>query len=106
MMFVLDITVNFMLNKRKSKKAAGASLLISYPDPTARKHYRNWIPLCDNAYVQLGLDTKLDPVTGGATPPPVLSPNSEYIYRTPLSQNPGSAPALSERSLVPRLNCM
>ena len=51
--YVLDITVNFMLNKRKSKKAAGASpqtLLLSrdeaYPPPAVNIFIRP--PLSQN----------------------------------------------------------
>ena len=69
--YVLDNTVNFMLNKRKSKKAAGAS-------PQT--------PLGElSALPQNPLN-----VTGEGAPPPVPSPSFEYIYQTP--QNPGSAP--------------
>ena len=62
--YVLDNTVNFMLNKRKSKKAAGAS-----------------------PQTPLGELSALPPtplaVTGGGAPPPVPSPSFEYIYQTP-----------------------
>ena len=71
--YVLDITVNFMLNKRKSKKAAGAKpqtplgeLSALPPDPLA--------------------------VTGGARPLPYPPPVVNIFIRPPLSQNPGSAP--------------
>ena len=47
--YVLDFTVNFMLNERKSKKAAGA------PDPTGGTISAPPDPLA---------------VTGGGTPPP------------------------------------
>ena len=76
--YVLDNTVNFMLNKRKSKKASGASPQTPLGELSALPQN----PLA---------------VTGGGAPPPVPSPSFEYIYQTPppLSQNPGSAPVFA-----------
>ena len=62
--YVLDITVNFMLNKRKSKKAAWASPQTPLGELSALPQN----PLA---------------VTGGGTPPPVPSPSCEYIYQPP-----------------------
>ena len=72
-MFVLDVTMNFMLNKRKSKKRLGLR-----PRPHWGSYQRSPRPPCCH---------------GRGTPPPVPSPSCEYIYWTPLSPNPGSAPA-------------
>ena len=64
--YVLDITVNFMLNKRKSKKAAGVSPL-----------------------------TPLGELSALPQPPlPYLPPVVNVFIRHPLSQNPGSAPGV------------
>ena len=75
--YVLDNTVNFMLNKRKSKKAAGAS-----------------------PQTPLGELSALSPnplaVTGGGAPLPYPPPVLNIFIRPPLSQNPGSAPVKSE----------
>ena len=62
--YVLDNTVNFMLNKRKSKKAAGASPQTPLGELSALPQN----PLA---------------VTGGGAPPPVPSPSFEYVYQTP-----------------------
>ena len=45
----------FMLNERKSEKAAGASGqaplgVVSYPDPNVRKHYRLGHSKCDCSF--------------------------------------------------------
>ena len=62
--YVSDITVNFMLNKRKSKKAAGAS-------PQT--------PLGElSAFPQTPLLSR-----EGARPLPYPPPSCEYIYQTP-----------------------
>ena len=63
--YVLDNTVNFMLNKRKSKKAAG-SYQRSPKTPLLSREGARPLPY----------------------PPPVLN----IFIRPPLSQNPGSAP--------------
>ena len=70
--YVLDNTVNFMLNKRKSKKAAGA---------------KPQTPLEELSVLSLA-------VTGGARPLPYPPPVLNIFIRPPLSQNPGSAPEL------------
>ena len=67
--YVLDITVNFMLNKRKSKKAAGAS-------PQTQLGELSALP-------QTLLLSREE-----AYPPPAVN----IFIRPPLSQNPGSAP--------------
>ena len=64
-MSVLDITVNFMLNKRKSKQAAGASPQTPLGELSRRP------PCCH-------------------VPPPVVN----IFIRIYLSQNPGSAPGI------------
>ena len=72
--YVLDITVNFMLNKRKSKKAAGA------------------VPQTPLGELSALPQTPL--LSREGTPPPVPSPVVNIRPPPPpLSQNPGSAPA-------------
>ena len=68
--YVLDITVNFMLNKRMQKQKSGWGFA---PDPTSG-----------------AISVPPDPlsVTGGGMPPQVVN----IFIRPPLSQNPGSAP--------------
>ena len=67
--YVLDITVNFMLNKRmqKQKSGWGGGAISVPPNPLS--------------------------VTGVGMPPQVVN----IFIRPPLSQNPGSAPAGIQR---------
>ena len=71
--YVLDITVNFMLNKRKSKKAAGAK-----PQTPLGSYQRFLRPPCCHGRWH----------APSRTLPPVVN----IFIRPPLSQNPGSAP--------------
>ena len=80
--YVLDNTVNFMLNKRKSKKAAGASPQTPLGELSA---------LPQNPLAVTG--------GGGARPLPYPPPVLNIFIRPPLSQNPGSAPARPDGSL-------
>ena len=78
---VLDITVNFMLNKRKSKKAAGASPQTPLGELSALPH-------------TLLLSRE------GARPLPYPPPVVNIFIRPPLFHNPRSAPVDMPLSVV------